>query len=125
MKAYANPPVRTTTRTTVTAPAAARPLEHIAVSAAARLGAIACGLAWLFAAFAAFVFDVFGVNLWLTVFQARWVTTSGWESLPVFMAEFGGLVTGVLGATLLGGLVGALTAWTYNFTTAPAEEYDD
>jgi hypothetical protein len=125
MKAYANPaagassaplplPVTTTT-----------PLQRIAVGAAARLGAIAAGLLWLFAGLSAFVFDLFGVNLWLTVLNARWVPSAGWDSLPVFMAQFGGLITGVAGAILLGGLLGSLTAWVYNFTVPSPEEYVD
>jgi len=123
MKAYAKPAIGAAPAPAPTS--AATPLQHIAVGAAARLGAIACGLAWLFAALAAFAFDLFGINLWLTVLEARWVTTSGWESFPVLIAEFGGLVTGVAGAVLLGALLGALTAWLYNLTVAaPVEDFD-
>ena len=124
MKAYAHTHVGAPTRPIDTGAATPRPLEHIAAGTASRLGAIAGGLVWLFGGLAAFAFDLFGINLWLTVFEARWVATGGWDSLPAFMGQFGGLVMGVVGASLLGGLLGALTAWIYNITTAPAEEYD-
>ena len=114
MKAYANP--------TMGAPASTRTagtLEHIAVGAATRIGAYAGGLAWAIGGLTAFLFDLFGINLWSSIMEAQWVASAGWISLSVFMAQFGGLVLGVAAAVLVGGLIGALTAWLYNLT-APA-----
>jgi hypothetical protein len=104
MKTYANPVAdRTTNPGVAAAPASpARTLERIAPATAARLGAIAGGLIWLFDALITFVFDLFGINLWLTVIEARWMPSEGWESLPVSLAEFGGLVVGTASAILAG-----------------------
>jgi hypothetical protein len=130
MKAYANQAAGPTTGATGTSGATAatgitasvstaRPLERIIVGAAARVGAIAGGLIWVLGAAVATAFDLFGVDLWRTVIEGRWVASPGWESLPVFMANFGGLVLGALGVILFGTLVGALTAWIYNLTVPP------
>jgi hypothetical protein len=126
MKAYANPAASRTTEPGATAvPAStARPLERLAVGAAARIGAIAGGLIWVLGAAVATAFDLFGVDLWRTVIEGRWVASRGWESLPVFMANFGGLVLGTLGVVLFGTLAGALTAWIYNLTV-PSPPIDE
>ncbi|HET9493013.1 MAG TPA: hypothetical protein VFR15_02160 [Chloroflexia bacterium] len=132
MNAYANPkagPTTGTTGTTGTAGTTAsvttvRPLERIAVGAAARIGAIAGGLIWVLGAAVATAFDLFSVDLWRTVIEGRWVASPGWESLPVFMENFGGLVLGTLGVILFGTLVGALTAWIYNLTV-PSPPIDE
>jgi hypothetical protein len=128
MKAYANPAAsRTAKPGDAAAPAsAARTLEHVAGGTAARLGAIAGGLIWVLGAIVATVFDLFSINLWHTVIEGRWVASPGWESLAVFMANFGGLVIGAVGVILFGALAGALTAWIYNLTAptpAPDEDY--
>ena len=126
MKAYANPAASRTTEPGATAvPAStARPLERLAVGAVARIGAIAGGLIWVLGAAVATAFDLFGVDLWRTVIEGRWVASPGWESLPVFMENFGGLVLGTLGVILFGTLVGALTAWIYNLTV-PSPPIDE
>lgn len=126
MKAYANPAASRTTEPGATAvPAStARPLERIAVGAVARIGAIAGGLIWVLGAAVATAFDLFSVDLWRTVIEGRWVASPGWESLPVFMENFGGLVLGTLGVILFGTLVGALTAWIYNLTV-PSPPIDE
>jgi hypothetical protein len=133
MKAYANPaagkPAVPSTPATPIPRASAvttRPLERVAVGAATRLGAIGFALTWALGGGVAFVVSLFGVDLWLTIIQGDWAYTDGWESLPVYMAQFGGLVVGAAGVALLGALIGALTAWVYNLTVPePIDDFED
>jgi hypothetical protein len=126
MKAYATPAARPATASTTTPTSTVRPLQRVAVGTAARIGLIAGGLVWVLAALVAFTFDLFGINLWLTIIEGRWVSSPGWEGLPAFMASFGGLVLSTAGVVLFGALAGALTAWFYNLTVPdPVEDFED